>query len=175
MTRTCIAFGLILTLAPWPCWAEWKPATQRPDGSASLLTRWAKEVSPENAHPEYPRPQMVRPDWQNLNGLWDYAIRPAAEEKAPGEFDGQILVPFAVESALSGVMKPNPLATSNHLMTPEISMRVPVSSTSSRTVPGRRLVVPGIFDSIPSDAMTLRAAASQAPLEGRFNESANSR
>ena len=55
--------------------------------------------------PEYPRPQMVRPDWTNLNGLWNYAIRPAAEEQ-PTKWDGEILVPFAVESALSGVKKP---------------------------------------------------------------------
>ena len=60
---------------------------------------------------------------------------------------------------LSGTMKPNPLETSNHLMTPDSSMRlVAVSSASSLTVPGRRLV-PGIFDSIPSDAMTPHAAA----------------
>ena len=70
-----------------------------------MLTQWAKEVSPENALPEYPRPQMVRPLWQNLNGLWDYDIqaRGAAE---PSSYDGKILVPFAVESALSGVKKP---------------------------------------------------------------------
>jgi beta-galactosidase/beta-glucuronidase len=68
------------------------------------MTKWAKEVSPDNVHPEYPRPQMVREDWQNLNGLWDYAIRPKDEPK-PDNFDGKILVPFAVESALSGVMK----------------------------------------------------------------------
>jgi hypothetical protein len=78
--------------------AEWKPA------AGPLLTRWAKDVSPENALPEYPRPQMVRSEWMNLNGLWDYAIRPKAEEK-PAAFDGPILVPFPVESALSGVMK----------------------------------------------------------------------
>jgi hypothetical protein len=78
--------------------AEWKPA----DGP--LMTRWAKEVSPENVHPEYPRPQMVRESWLNLNGLWQYAIVPRGQEK-PEEFDGQILVPFAVESALSGVMR----------------------------------------------------------------------
>ena len=69
------------------------------------MTRWAKDVSPERVHPEYPRPQMVRPDWTNLNGLWDYAIRPRDEDR-PDDFDGQILVPFPVESALSGVMKP---------------------------------------------------------------------
>jgi len=69
-----------------------------------LMTRWAKEVSPDNAHQEYPRPQMVREDWLNLNGLWQYAIRPK-ERPQPKMFDGQILVPFPVESALSGVMK----------------------------------------------------------------------
>ena len=67
---------------------------------------------------------------------------------------------------LSGTMKPKPLETSNHLMTPASSMRVPVvSSVSSLTVPGRRLV-PDIFDSTPSDAMTPRAAALLAPLPG---------
>src|SRR6478752_787753 len=72
---------------------------------------------------------------------------------------------------LSGTMKPKPLATSNHLMTPVNSMRlVAVSSTSSLTVPGRRLV-PDIFDSIPSDDMTPHAAALLAPLDGRFDES----
>src|ERR1035441_618922 len=48
--------------------ATWQPA------AGPLKTRWAKDVSPENAHPEYPRPQMVRQDWLNLNGLWDFAI-----------------------------------------------------------------------------------------------------
>jgi len=68
------------------------------------MTRWAKEVSPENAHGEYPRPQMAREEWKNLNGLWDYAIRPRVNAE-PGNFDGKILVPFPVESALSGVMQ----------------------------------------------------------------------
>jgi hypothetical protein len=52
--------------------SDWKPA------QAPLLTRWAKDVSPEKAWPEYPRPQMVRKDWVSLNGLWDYAIVPIA-------------------------------------------------------------------------------------------------
>ncbi|HET6567021.1 MAG TPA: glycoside hydrolase family 2 TIM barrel-domain containing protein, partial [Rhodothermales bacterium] len=76
----------------------WHPA----DGP--LVTRWAKEVSPENAHPEYPRPQLVRTEWQNLNGLWDYTITPEAASM-PRRFEGEILVPFPIESALSGVMK----------------------------------------------------------------------
>ncbi|UCG48789.1 MAG: hypothetical protein JSU94_03225 [Phycisphaerales bacterium] len=70
-----------------------------------LMTRWAKNVSPTNAHPEYPRPQMVRGNWLNLNGLWEYAIRPK-DQPDPMKADGQILVPFCAESALSGVMKP---------------------------------------------------------------------
>ncbi len=76
--------------------AQWKPA------GARLMTRWAKTVSPVKVHPEYPRPQLVRSDWVNLNGLWDYAIRPVAAEN-PKQADGKILVPFPVESALSGV------------------------------------------------------------------------
>jgi hypothetical protein len=80
--------------------AEWNiPA------NAPLLTRWAREVSPTNALPEYPRPQLVRKEWANLNGLWDYAITPKAEDRPPAAYDGKILVPYPVESALSGVMK----------------------------------------------------------------------
>src|SRR5437763_16009559 len=81
---------------------DWKPAQGR------LMTRWAREVSPKNAHPEYPRPQLVRKDWLNLNGLWDYAIteqKPEVGSQKAEHWDGQILVPFPVESALSGVMK----------------------------------------------------------------------
>jgi beta-galactosidase/beta-glucuronidase len=70
-----------------------------------LKTRWAKDVSPMNAHPEYPRPQFVRKDWMNLNGLWDFAITPK-DTKQPESFTTQILVPYPVESALSGIMKP---------------------------------------------------------------------
>ena len=70
------------------------------------MTRWAKDVSPEKVHPAYPRPQMVREKWVNLNGLWDYKIVDYFFDPAPKEkFDGKILVPFPVESALSGVMK----------------------------------------------------------------------
>ena len=74
----------------------WQPA------ESPLMTRFAADVSPDNVHGEYPRPQMVRDEWINLNGLWDYAIVPRDNER-PDEFDGQILVPFPVESALSGV------------------------------------------------------------------------
>ena len=70
------------------------------------MTRWAKDVSPENARPEYPRPQMVRPDWLNLNGLWQLELGKADDALPTGkDLSRQILVPFPVESALSGVMK----------------------------------------------------------------------
>ena len=69
-----------------------------------LATRWTSQVTPETPHSEYPRPQLVRDAWINLNGLWEYAIRPL-EESQPHNFDGYILVPFAPESSLSGVMR----------------------------------------------------------------------
>jgi hypothetical protein len=69
-----------------------------------IQTRWAKEVSPENALKEYPRPQMVRSNWKNLNGLWEYAITQKNAAK-PTAFEGKILVPYPLESALSGVKK----------------------------------------------------------------------
>lgn len=72
--------------------ADWEPA------EGPLMTRWAKQVTPQNAHPEYPRPQMVRHRWMSLNGLWDLQLE---DEDAWRD----ILVPFPVESALSGVME----------------------------------------------------------------------
>jgi len=78
--------------------AQWAPAGER------IKTKWAEQINPQNVLPEYPRPLIERPLWTNLNGLWDYAItlRGSAE---PATFDGKILVPFAIESSLSGVMK----------------------------------------------------------------------
>ena len=69
-----------------------------------ILSKWAQQVNPESVLPEYPRPQMVRNQWKNLNGLWEYAIVDNDLE-APTSYDGKILVPFSVESALSGVQK----------------------------------------------------------------------
>lgn len=71
----------------------------------SIKTRWAKDVNPANVLPEYPRPQMVRDQWENLNGLWQYAVTDKAAG-LPMQYQGQILVPFPIESALSGVKKP---------------------------------------------------------------------
>jgi hypothetical protein len=78
----------------------WKPA------KSPLMTRWAKDVSPTNAHAEYPRPQMVREDWKNLNGLWQFASSEDVKDAPVGkDLGAQILVPFCMESALSGVGK----------------------------------------------------------------------
>lgn len=86
---------------------KYKPTPQEtgwaPKGN-HIKTRWADDVTPDNVLPEYPRPLMQRDEWQNLNGLWDYAI--TAQDDVPDGFDGQILVPYPIESSLSGVMRP---------------------------------------------------------------------
>ncbi|ATP56261.1 glycoside hydrolase family 2 [Pedobacter ginsengisoli] len=69
-----------------------------------MQSRWAKNVKPANAHQEYPRPQLQRKTWTNLNGLWDYVIT-KKEDQRPNSFTGKILVPYPIESALSGVKK----------------------------------------------------------------------
>ncbi|MCL6502007.1 MAG: glycoside hydrolase family 2 [Pirellulales bacterium] len=80
--------------------AEWKPA------AAPLATRWTAQVDPSCVWPEYPRPQMVRQEWLNLNGLWEFALAQAEQAPPLGRALRQrILVPFCVESALSGIMQ----------------------------------------------------------------------
>jgi hypothetical protein len=90
---------LALLLAVPAFAADWKPAP------APLMTKWGKQITADKTPwAEYPRPQLVRKEWANLNGLWDYAIRPRGELQ-PKKWDGKILVPFCAESALSGVGK----------------------------------------------------------------------
>ena len=83
------------------CWQKdgWKQK------EAQLPTRWSKDIDPEAPLPEYPRPQLSRDSWVNLNGLWSFNVV-AKEATNVSEFPGQILVPFAIESALSGVHRP---------------------------------------------------------------------
>ncbi|HEY4311934.1 MAG TPA: glycoside hydrolase family 2 TIM barrel-domain containing protein [Pirellulales bacterium] len=93
-------FVVLVGLAPFARGADWQPA------AGPLLTRFAKEVRPDKVWSEYPRPQMVRRQWHNLNGLWQFAV--AGRDSAPPvgrQLSQQILVPFPVESALSGVMR----------------------------------------------------------------------
>ena len=95
-SRLCAVLALSLATLGSAFAQNWAPVGDR------IKTEWAEQVTPENVHKEYPRPQMVRPEWKSLNGLWEYSITPknAAE---PSEYEGNILVPFAVESSLSGV------------------------------------------------------------------------
>jgi hypothetical protein len=77
---------------------DWSPA------EAPIVTRWAEDVSPADVHPEYPRPQLVRERWLNLNGLWEFAFADEDGEPLPDRaLSERILVPFPVESALSGI------------------------------------------------------------------------
>src|ERR687896_426592 len=71
-----------------------------------LETPWTDEVGPNNALPEYPRPQMTRERWQNLNGVWQFASAEEGEAPTFGQdLEERILVPYPVESALSGIMR----------------------------------------------------------------------
>lgn len=91
-------FLFLLSICILQSFAQWKPAGEK------IKTAWAEKIDVKNVLPEYPRPIMERADWMNLNGLWDYSILKAGLPE-PTQFDGQILVPFPVESSLSGVMK----------------------------------------------------------------------
>lgn len=90
----------IIAICAFACagFSQWKPAGDK------IKTEWADKVDPQNVLPEYPRPIMERPQWLNLNGLWDYAIT-KKDAPLPKTFGGKILVPFAIESSLSGVGK----------------------------------------------------------------------
>ena len=89
---------LIFALYALTSVAQWAPAGDK------IKTQWAEKIDVKNVLPEYPRPIMERPEWKNLNGLWQYAITDAGKMQ-PDNFDGDILVPFAVESSLSSVQK----------------------------------------------------------------------
>ncbi len=96
MKQLLISGIILIVAAACTDKSSWSPVGDH------IQTRWAAEVSPSNAHPEYPRPQMIRKDWKSLNGLWNYAIT-ALDAPQPEVPDGEILVPFCAESSLSGV------------------------------------------------------------------------
>jgi beta-galactosidase/beta-glucuronidase len=99
-----VAFLLLLLTFLFACGGNspaelgWRPVED------VMLTKWAADIDPQNLLPEYPRPQMVRDEWQNLNGLWDFSLV-SKDLKKIDSYDKKILVPFPVESALSGLKK----------------------------------------------------------------------
>jgi hypothetical protein len=98
--RSANIICLILMVSSVAAAGRWKPA------EGPLKTRWSKDVRPDRVFPLYPRPQMVRHDWMNLNGLWQFDTSAVDAAVPEGKnLPGEILVPFPIESALSGVMK----------------------------------------------------------------------
>lgn len=104
LLRLLPVVALVATLAamvsPTSASAAWTPKTP------PLTTPWTAQVSPSNALPDYPRPQLVRPDWQNLNGEWQFAGTGSLATPPVGQtLPESVLVPFPVESALSGIQR----------------------------------------------------------------------
>jgi beta-galactosidase/beta-glucuronidase len=90
---------ILILIISVPLFAQkWMPAGNK------IKTKWAATVSPENVWKEYPRPQFERTEWMSLNGLWEYSIL-KDNEIQPKKFQGNILVPFCIESSLSGVAR----------------------------------------------------------------------
>lgn len=94
--KNFLILSLLLAFLTTEVCAQWKSAGDK------IKTQWANKINTSAVLPEYPRPIMERNEWKNLNGLWEYAITDLGGN-VPAHFDGQILVPFAVESSLSGV------------------------------------------------------------------------
>ena len=82
-----------------------KPKRSTKPFMSELVTTWGSEVTPENAWTEYPRPRMKRENWTNLNGNWNYAVTSLAAKQTPSKWDGEILVPYSLESKLGGVQR----------------------------------------------------------------------
>ena len=98
MNLKCFALAAMSIVSAQAAFAQYAPAGDR------IKTAWAEKIDVDNVRPEYPRPIMERDSWKNLNGLWEYAIAPKGSVE-PSKYDGRILVPFAIESSLSGVGK----------------------------------------------------------------------
>jgi beta-galactosidase len=107
------------------------PKPQTEPIKSKLITKWGEQVTPQNAWTEYPRPQLVRNNWRNLNGTWDYAITPIKQTTKPATWNGKILVPFCLESRLSGVQR---------LLNPDEALWYRRSFDAKRTT-GRRVML----------------------------------
>ena len=119
-------FAAMLAVSAMSCNPEydWHPVGDH------IMTEWGENLDPTSVHQEYPRPQLVREDWMNLNGMWNYAIT-ASDAEDSDCADGQILVPFAVESALSGVARK---VTENDALWYEREFKVPFSWRGKRVM-----------------------------------------
>src|SRR2546425_6767410 len=102
-----------------------QPAVSRP----SLTPRWTAEVTPDHVLPEYPRTGLVRPAWQTVNGTWEYAVRDSGVPSPPRVWDGSILVPFPIESQLSGVRR---TVTDRQRLWYRRTFRVPLGAAGTR-------------------------------------------
>ena len=114
-TKRFITWAAAFTLALMTTSAaEWQRL------SARLMTPWGENIDPEKVWQEYPRPQLVRQDWMNLNGVWGYFRRDnrtrLTYESNASKFDQAILVPFGVESALSGIQYTDLGAVANSVL-----------------------------------------------------------
>lgn len=101
MMKSCLLLGSIISASLFSSIAlaeNWQPQ------QGAMLTQWGEKVTPENVWQAYPRPQMVRQNWQNLNGLWQFKTQ-EKNAPAPQSYNQQILVPFVMESPLSGIGK----------------------------------------------------------------------
>src|SRR5260221_18238 len=95
LTRAVVLAAAVFSPHSTPAWQMQQ---------APLMTDWAQQVDPTNTLPEYPRPQMVRTNWMNLNGIWQFQAG-ATNDPVPinQTLSSEILVPFPMESAISGV------------------------------------------------------------------------
>lgn len=121
------SFFLIVgvTIATGVMAQTWKPTGDK------ILTSFAAKVDPQLPLPEYPRPQMVRNTWLNLNGQWQYTIAQASVQAIPTTYEGKILVPYAIESALSGVGK---IVGKDNALWYQRSVTVPATFKNKRTL-----------------------------------------
>ena len=94
--ESLLLLTLLLILTPFSIAQDWSPVKGR------IMSSFGESVTPENAWREYPRPQMQREQWLNLNGLWEYSVMNRTTP-GPTDYEGYVLVPFCLESSLSGV------------------------------------------------------------------------